>query len=170
MLVSYMGQIIRPDVGRYRRVVDDPVLRRVYIIYNLGIISLHHYSGIFYLFCEFFANPLFIIQEICVLLIFFYLINIIKFVELFFFKYVFEYRIFLYLIFGLYLKSICKYNQIHKKIPTKGKALPDITGVKTGCLSHLVRSGQAPLRRLVNSEVGQTLASMYEWEASEAHL
>ena len=36
--------------------------------------------------------------------------------------------------------------------------------------SHLVRSGQAPLRKWVYTEAGQTLASMTEWEASEAYL
>ena len=33
---------------------------------------------------------------------------------------------YLYLKVGLYLKGICNYNQIHLKLPTKGKALPDI--------------------------------------------
>ena len=41
---------------------------------------------------------------------------------------------------------------------------------KTEGLSHLIRSGQAALRKLVYSEAGQTLASMNEWEASEAYL
>ena len=36
-----------------------------------------------------------------------------------------------YLIFGLYLKSICKYNQIHIKLPTKGKAMPDINWLRS---------------------------------------
>ena len=72
--------------------------------------------------------------------------------------------------FGLYLKGICKYNQIH--IKKNGKALPDIkgSGVKTECFSLLVNSGQAPLSKLAYSEAGQTLASMNEWEASEAYL
>ena len=63
------------------------------------------------------------------------------------FKYVFvfEYRnfvylnsqkgIYLYLIFGLYLKkNICKYHQIYSctyKLPIKGKALPDINWLRT---------------------------------------
>ena len=68
----------------------------------------------------------------------------------------------MYLILGLYLKGICKYNQIHIKIlPTKG----DINWLRS-----LIRSRQAPLRKCVYSEGGQTLASMNEWEASEAYL
>ena len=37
-------------------------------------------------------------------------------------------------VFDLYLKNICKYNQIHIKIkmlPTKGKALPDINWLRS---------------------------------------
>ena len=37
------------------------------------------------------------------------------------------------------------------------------------CFSHLVNSGQVALRKLVYSEAGQTLASMNEWEASDAY-
>ena len=37
----------------------------------------------------------------------------------------------MYLILGLYLKSIYKNNQIHKQIPTKGKALPDINWLRS---------------------------------------
>ena len=41
---------------------------------------------------------------------------------------------YLYLIFGLYLKSICKYNKIHIQItilPTKGNALTDINWLRS---------------------------------------
>ena len=34
----------------------------------------------------------------------------------------------------------------------------------------MVNSGQAALRKLAYSEAGQTLASMNEWEVSEAYL
>ena len=60
------------------------------------------------------------------------------------FKYVFVYKkcVYLYLkiikgcvfVFGLYLKSICKYNQIHTKmtiLPTIGKTLPDINWLRS---------------------------------------
>jgi len=40
----------------------------------------------------------------------------------------------------------------------------------TECISHLVNSGQMALRKLAYSEAGQTLASINEWEASEACL
>ena len=61
------------------------------------------------------------------------------------FKYifVFEYRHLLCLIFGLYLKSICKYSQIHVTIlPTKGTAMPDIYWLRS-----LVRMFLMPVSR-----------------------
>ena len=51
-------------------------------------------------------------------------------------------------VFGLYLQNTIKY---------------------ISNFSHLVKSGQAALRKLVYSEAGQTLASMYEWEVGEAY-
>ena len=76
---------------------------------------------------------------------------------------------------GMYLKSICKYNQIHIKLPTKGKALPDINWLRSldrMFFTPVVWStvGRQHLRKLAYSEDGQTLASMNEWEASEAYL
>ena len=68
----------------------------------------------------------------------------------------------MYLIFGLHLKSICKY-QIHIKITNS-------SGVKTGRFSQLVNGGQPTLRKQAYSEAGQTLALMNEWDASEAYL
>ena len=38
-------------------------------------------------------------------------------------------------VFGLYLKSICKYNQIHITITKKGKALPDINWLRRDRMS-----------------------------------
>ena len=100
------------------------------------------------------------------------------------FKYVFvfEYQHFVYLnrksqkgvylIFGLYLKSICNYNQIHINItilPKKGKTLPDINWLRSHFMSMVCQlwAGRQQ-RKLAYSQAGQTLASMNEWEASEA--
>ena len=82
-------------------------------------------------------------------------------------------------VFGLYLKSICKYNQIHINItilPIKGKTLPDINWLRSLdrmffiAVVCMVNCGQAALRKLAHTQAGQTLASINEWEASEAYL
>ena len=80
-------------------------------------------------------------------------------------------------VFGLYLKSNCKYNQIHIKnfiLSTKGKALPDINWLRSlDRMFHacgMVNCGQAALRKLAYSQGGQTLAPMNECEVREAYL
>ena len=59
---------------------------------------------------------------------------------------------------------ICKYNQIHTTIPTKGKALPDINWLRSEDRIFF-NSGQAALRKnwhMPYSEAGQTLTSLNE--------
>ena len=105
-------------------------------------------------------------------------------------KYVFEYRHFVYLnwksqkcmyfIFGWYLKMFANTTKYTYPLGTflTGKrqsiAWHSLTSliVKTECPSPTgrVSSGQTALKELAHSEaVDQTLASMNEWEASEAY-
>ena len=71
------------------------------------------------------------------------------------------------LLFGLYLKSICKYNQIHIQItilPTKGKALPDIN---CGQAAHKLWAGST---EKIGLQWSWSNISINEWMGSQWSL
>ena len=71
---------------------------------------------------------------------------------------------YLYLIFGMYLKKVfvntIKYTY---KLPTKGKALSDIMFFTPVVWSTV---GRQHWKKLAYGEASQTVASINEWEAS----